>query len=107
MSEQIQNRQKLLNHLVLTKEHPEKIRRSESIISSLGFFGLLALIIGPVLYFRDLGIEKYVLMGCAIAAGMIAMFWQYNAQANRTLEDLHEFIDFDKVKSSLEQDATQ
>ena len=99
------NRDKLLRHVLLAKEHPEKIRRSQTIISSLGFFAMLLLLIGPVLYFRDVGVEKYILMSCSAAAGIIAMFWQYNSQINRGLNDLLDFVDFDKLKSALENDG--
>ena len=71
--EQIE-RYKLLRHVLLAKEHPEKIRRSETIISSLCLLSMVVLLIGPALYFRDLGVEKYILMGCAAAAGINAMF---------------------------------
>ena len=99
------SRNKLLRHVVLAKEHPEKIRRSETIISSLSFFSMLVLILGPALYFRGMGIEKYILMGCSAAAGINAMFWQYNSQANRGLNDILEFIDFDRLKSAAENES--
>ena len=64
---------------------------------------MLALLMGPILYFRDLGVEKYILAICSASAGMLAMFWQTYSLSNQTLRDLHDFIDFEKLKSSLEK----
>ena len=104
MSRDSQRKQKTLQCLLLSKEQPEKIRRSERTISSLCFLAMLVLLIGPILYFRDLGIEKYVLAISAASAGMLAMFWQTYSQSVQTMRDLHSFVDFEKLKSALEKE---
>ena len=88
---------------MLTKEDPEKIRRSERQVAITCFLAMVVLLIGPILYFRDLGFGKYVFAFCAVSAGLLAMFWQSYTQSNQSLRNLHEFIDFDKVKSELDK----
>jgi hypothetical protein len=98
-----QRRQNLLQCLVLTKEDPAKIRRSERQVAITCVLAMAALLIGPILYFRDFGFAKYVFAFCSVSAGLLAMFWQSYTHSNQSLRDLHEFIDFDKVKSVLEE----
>ncbi len=99
-----QRRQNLLQCLVLTKEDPAKVRRSERQVAITCFLAMVLLLGGPILYFRDLGFAKYVFAFCAVSAGLLAMFWQSYTNHNQSLRDLHEFIDFDKVKSVLSRD---
>ncbi len=102
MTKQERDRQKQLRCVLLAMEQPEKIQRSETLMSRVGFVAMFLLLVVPAVYFRDLGFEKYVLMLCSATAGMLAMFWQYNTQAIRELRNLHEFVDVDKLKAALE-----
>ena len=98
-----QRRQKLLQCLILTKDDPAKVRRSERQVAVTCFLAMVVLLGAPILYFRDLGFAKYVFALCTVSAGLLAMFWQCNTNSNQSLRDLHEFIDFDKVKSVLDK----
>ena len=105
MSRDPQLKQKTLQCLLASKEQPEKVKRSERTVSALCFLGMLSLLIGPIFYFRDLGIEKYIIAVSAASAGMLAMVWQTYSQSIKTMQYLHSYVDFEKLKSTLETNS--
>ena len=106
MDKTSQLQRKTLKYLLQTKYETERIRRSERIISSVSFILMLVFLAGPILVFRDLGYEKYVLAMCSALGGLVAFYGQANAAGTRQLEFLHDYIDFDKVKSVVEDGYT-
>ena len=104
MTKEERDRQKQLRCVLLAIEQPERIRRSDTLMSRVGFVAMFVLLVVPAVYFRDLGFEKYILMLCSATAGMLAMFWQYNTQAMRELRNLQEFLDVDKLRAALDDE---
>ena len=98
--------QKTLRYLLQTKYEPAKIRRSQRIIKSVSLLLVVVLIVGPIVYFRELGYEKYVLIICSTFAGLLAFYGQANSAGTEQLEALHDYIDFEKVRSAIEDGET-
>ena len=101
MDKESQFRRRTLQHILLTKFEPKQIARSERLVTWAGVFLLLTFIVGPILYYRDLGSEKYVLLLCGAIAGLVAFYWQMTIEGNKGTKALHDYIDFEKVKSDV------
>lgn len=94
-------RSKDLEFLLKTKTDPAGVRRSVITVRWLGLVVGVLLMLGPILYFRDQGFARYVIGFCAALGGILLFWGEVNASTTEQLKSLHDFIDFEKVKSRI------
>jgi hypothetical protein len=106
MRDKTAQRKKLLTFLLESRESASKLRNRTLTRSRLLRAAAYVLIIGPLLYFRDLGSIKYAV---AFSSGIGGALIGWSTSVDSTIaryEWLHKFIDFDKVKVELDKGAT-
>lgn len=98
-------RQQDLEYLLKTKTDADGVRRSKKTVRLLGALVGFVLILGPILYFHELGYARYVIGICAALGGILVFWGEANSSTTKQLESLHDFIDFEKVKSEIDTDS--
>ena len=61
------------------------------------------LILAPILYFRELGYPKYVIALLSGLGGVLVFWGEVNRSTTEQIKDLHDFIDFDRVKDEIDR----
>ncbi len=96
-------RRRTLEYMLSTKFEPDEVKRSERFSAVVGGLGQIAFIAGPILYFDGLRYEVFVLLGCGALAALASVFWYLSSSGNRAMRDLHDYIDFEKMKSDCQE----
>ena len=96
---------KTLEYALKTQDNPDLIRRSKRLIKVISIIAMAVLLLGPLLYFRDLGYARYVIAVCSGIGGIIAIWGTVNEVASDQIEYLNDFIDFEKIRLTIERSA--
>jgi hypothetical protein len=96
---------KTLEYALKTLDEPDRIHRGKRLIKIASIIAMAALLIGPVLYFRDLGHARYVIAFCSAIGGGIGFWGSVNEAASEQIEYLNDFIDFEKIRLTIDRTA--
>lgn len=100
-------RRKNLEYLLKTKTQPERLRQRAKFSKRAARLGGLALLLGPIFFFHELDVARYIIGLCAAAGGILVYWGELEEKSIEGLQLIHDYIDFERIKAELDNEATR
>ena len=96
-------KREILEYLLKTRDHPEEVRQGGRVRALVSYVIGAGLILAASQFVPLVSSMRWVLLGLAALGGVLIAYGAMHEPLRKQYEVLHEFIDFDRVRNTLER----